>query len=77
MILGDSLRLVAIGLAAGFILVLLVGPLMAGQLHGVAARDPATVLLSTLVLLLVAALAAYLPARRASRVDPLVALRAD
>jgi ABC-type antimicrobial peptide transport system permease subunit len=77
MILGESLRLVALGLMAGLTLVLLVGPLMAKQLHGVQARDPATMLLSALVLLLVAALAAYLPARRASRVNPLVALRAD
>lgn len=77
MVLGESLRLVAVGLAAGVTLVLLVGPLIADQLHGVAATDLGTLLLSALVLLLVATVAAYLPARRASRVDPLVALRAE
>jgi predicted permease len=77
MVLGESLRLVAVGLAVGLALVLVASRFLAGQLHGVGATDPPTVLLSALALVLVAALAAYLPARRASRVDPLIALRAE
>jgi putative ABC transport system permease protein len=48
-----------------------------GLLVGVSATDPATLVVTALVLLLVAVLASYVPARRAARVDPMVALRFD
>jgi ABC-type antimicrobial peptide transport system permease subunit len=48
-----------------------------GLLFGVTASDPVTVIGVPLVLALVAGIAGYLPARRASRIDPAIALRAD
>lgn len=68
---------VAGGLAAGFAAALLAGRAMAGLLFGVASADPATLLATGLVVALVAAVSAWLPARRAARVDPLAALRSE
>jgi ABC-type antimicrobial peptide transport system permease subunit len=51
--------------------------LLAALLYGLQPTDPATIGLAVLVLLTVSALTGYLPARRAARVDPMVALRAE
>jgi putative ABC transport system permease protein len=59
----------------GFAAALLVGHLMSSMLYGVSANDPVSVMGAAIVLLVVALVACFLPARRASRVDPLVALR--
>ena len=63
--------LLAAGLAASLALL----PLVRSQLFGVEPDDPATLIGATLLLLAVASAAAYLPARRASRTDPMMALR--
>jgi ABC-type antimicrobial peptide transport system permease subunit len=68
---------VAGGLIAGLFLALAGSRLLEGILFGVGAGDPLTFALATIVLLLAAAFAAYLPARRALRVNPSVALRCE
>jgi ABC-type antimicrobial peptide transport system permease subunit len=75
MVLRDCLLLVGLGLGAGVPASLWLSRLVARQLFGVAPEDPVTISAAAGLLIIVAALAAYLPARRASRVDPMVALR--
>jgi predicted permease len=77
LVLRDALRLVLIGVALGVPFALAAARLVASQLFGISSADPAAIVLATLALLAVAAVAGYLPARRATRVDPLVALRSE
>jgi len=74
-ILGESLRLTLAGTAAGIVLALGLTRLLAALLFGVTATDPATFAGVVVLLAFTAALAGYLPARRATRVDPVVALQ--
>jgi predicted permease len=74
-VMGESLGLVLAGLTIGLVAALAATRLVAGMLFGLTPTDPPTIALATLLLLAVAAVAAWLPARRAARVDPLVALR--
>jgi ABC-type antimicrobial peptide transport system permease subunit len=75
MVLRRGLRLAAAGAALGVAGALLVSHLMAGLLYDVSPGDPLTFIGLTAVLVLVALAACYIPARRAMRVDPIVALR--
>ena len=75
MICAHGLRLTAIGLAAGLALAFGLTRLMSAVLFSVSPTDPLTFISVALLLALVAFLACYIPARRATRVDPLVALR--
>ncbi len=77
MVLGQGLRLVFAGLAAGVLGSLLLTKMLTSLLYGVAATDPITFLAVGVLLIATAALAGYLPARKASRIDPLMALRVD
>jgi putative ABC transport system permease protein len=77
LVVGHSLRLSAAGVAIGVIAAFLLAPQIESQLFGVRARDAATLAAVPLALLAIAALASYIPARRATRVDPLTALRAE
>jgi predicted permease len=72
-----GLLLTAGGIAAGFVLHALAAPFLRGFLYEVSASDPATLAAATLVLLATAALASWLPARRAAGVAPSRALRAE
>ena len=76
-IIGQTMRLAAIGLVFGGAGSWLLARGASGLLYGVTARDPQTFAAMAVVLLAVAFVAGYLPARRASRIDPMVALRAD
>jgi predicted permease len=75
MVLSESLLLVAAGLAIGLPCAVAASRLLANQLFGVTPTDGVTLSLGSLLLVVVTAFAGYLPARRASRVDPMVALR--
>jgi putative ABC transport system permease protein len=75
LVLGQGVRLTLIGAALGLVASLLVTRALASLLFGVSATDPITFIAVPVVLALVAMLACYLPARRAMRVDPIIALR--
>ena len=77
MVFSESLLLMAAGLAIGVPLVAGASRLINSLLFGVSAADPATIVPAMLVLLGVGGLASYLPALRASRVDPVTALRTE
>jgi predicted permease len=77
MVLAESMRLALAGSAAGVAGALALTGLMRGLLYGVEARDPATIAGVAVVLAVVALLASWLPARRASRVDPRTALQSE
>ncbi|HYL92700.1 MAG TPA: ABC transporter permease [Alphaproteobacteria bacterium] len=77
MILGRGAMLAGAGVLAGLILAGLAAPLIATLLYGVHPIDPMVFLSVPLILMLVAVLASYIPALRAARVDPMVALRTD
>ena len=75
LVVGHGLRLSAIGLAAGMVAAFGLTRAMTSMLVGVKATDPATFTAMAALFLIIAAIASGLPARRAARVDPLVALR--
>ena len=76
LVLIGALRLVGLGVLVGLSAALAVSRVVAAQLHGVSARDPIVYAIVAGVFVLVAIAASLLPARRATRVDPLVCLRA-
>jgi hypothetical protein len=77
LVMRRTVLLVAGGVAIGLAASIAAARAIAGLLYGVTPADPTALVLATLFLVLVAMLAAYLPARRALHVDPIVALRAD
>jgi putative ABC transport system permease protein len=77
MVLRQGGRQLAIGLAVGLVGALAVARVLSSFLYGVGTHDPATFAAITVVLLLAGLLAIWLPARRATRVDPLIAIRSD
>lgn len=77
MVLREAVILTAVGLAIGLPLAIGVGNALRAFLFGVPPGDPVTLTASCMVLTMVALVAAYVPARRASRIDPIAALRTD
>ena len=74
-VFATGFRPVLIGFAAGLFSAIMIGRALRGLLYGISPTDPVSLGIVALVLLLAAALACYLPARRAARLDPTVALR--
>ncbi len=77
MVLGDAMRLVAVGVVVGVPLALAASRLLRNQLHGVGTTDPVSLTIALVVLGTCGVVAALLPAWRASRVAPVVALREE
>ena len=77
MVMREVLMLIGAGIAVGIPLALALGGLVRSQLYGLDPHDPATVIASTLALATAAAVAGFIPARRASRIDPMHSLRND
>jgi putative ABC transport system permease protein len=77
MVIREGLALTAVGAALGLVAALAAGSVVASLLFGVTPRDPITLGGVVVVLAAVAMLASWLPARRAARVDPLVAMRGE
>ncbi len=77
LVLGQGLRLAAVGIPAGLLGALALTRFLRGLLFGITPMDPATLLSISAFLTVVASFAAWLPARRAARVDPMEALRAE
>ena len=75
MVLREALRLTAIGVVIGLALAVATGRVISSVLYGVSAADPPTIIGASVLMFVAAGLAGYLPARRAMRVDPMVALR--
>ena len=75
MVIRVGLRLVGIGVGLGLLVSLALGKVIATQLWGVSAYDPWTLICVPILLVITGLVACWLPARRAARVDPLVALR--
>jgi len=75
MFLGKGVRLAGVGIVAGLVFSAATVSVMASLLYGVRPRDPGVFLIVPLLLLAVAALASYLPARRATRVNPMIAMK--
>ena len=75
LILRQGLALVALGSAIGLVACYWLSSLVSSQLYGISPGDPVTLVSVAVLLAAVALLASYIPARRATRVDPLVALR--
>jgi putative ABC transport system permease protein len=72
-----SAAIVAVGIGMGLVLTALLAPLGAAMLYNVRAFDPATYVVIAATLGAVAFLASWLPARRATQVDPMIALRSE
>jgi putative ABC transport system permease protein len=75
MIAGEGILLVSLGIGLGATLALFLSRFLAGLLYGVKPNDPMTLAGVSLLLLVAALVATLIPARRAMRVDPMVALR--
>jgi hypothetical protein len=74
---GQTLTLAAIGMAGGLVTAIAVTRFAANLLYGISPADPLTFILIAVLLLFVSLVAGYFPARRATKIDPMIALRSE
>jgi putative ABC transport system permease protein len=77
MVVRRGMNMTLAGTGVGLAAALAIVRVMSGLLYGISAADPATFIVIPVLLLAVALAACYIPARRATRVDPMIALRAE
>jgi putative ABC transport system permease protein len=77
LVLKQGLRLIATGLITGIAAALGIAPVMSSLVEGISTTDPLTMAAVAMVVVAVSLVACYIPARRATRVDPMIALRAE
>jgi putative ABC transport system permease protein len=77
LVVGQGMRLVVIGLGAGLVGAWMLSRVLSSQLFGISAQDPLTYVVVALLLGIVALAATWLPAQRATRVDPMISLRTE
>jgi putative ABC transport system permease protein len=77
LVLGQGFRLIGLGLVVGGVAALSLARLLRTMLYGVSATDPLIFAGVALLLALVALIACFIPARRAAKVDPMIALRSE
>ena len=75
LVIGNGLKLMAIGVGLGLVGAYVLTRALTSLLSGISPTDPVTFIFVSLLLIAVALVATYIPARRATKVDPLVALR--
>jgi putative ABC transport system permease protein len=76
-VLREGFGVTVVGVTIGLALAIGLARIMADYVYGISSTDPLTLSLASVVLIAVALLATYIPARRAAKVDPLVALRQE
>ena len=77
LVVGEGLKVGLIGIAIGLIGALMAGRALSSIVYGLSVRDPETFVIVTIALILITVTACFIPARRASKVDPMVALRSE
>ena len=77
LVIGNGLKIVLIGVSLGLIAAFILTRVLSKLLYGISVTDPSTFVLMPLLFILIAVFASYVPARRATKVDPIIALRSE
>jgi ABC-type antimicrobial peptide transport system permease subunit len=77
LVVGSGLKMVLIGVALGLVGAYILTRVLSNLLYGISVTDPSTFVSMSLLLIIIALLASYIPARRATKVDPIIALRSE